>query len=124
MASLTMTLPYPPSLNTYYRMVNGRILISAPGRLYRKTVQSTMWGSRSLKEIVESCPLDGDISMGILSYPPDNRKRDLDNVLKSLLDALQHAGIYKDDNQIAKLSIERKESRKNDGFVLVTIGKL
>lgn len=124
MSNISLSLPYPPSLNTYYRVVNGRILISAPGRLYRKTVIDTLWGRVGSMQICVPTPLAGDISMSILSYPPDRRKRDLDNMLKALLDALQYARIYKDDSQISKLSIERMPSRKNDGIVLVTIGKL
>jgi Holliday junction resolvase RusA-like endonuclease len=37
--------------------------------------------------------------------PPDNRKRDLDNILKALFDALQHAGVIEDDSQIRKLMV-------------------
>jgi len=48
------------------------------------------------------------LSVFIEAFPPDKRKRDLDNVLKSLLDALQHAGVYADDCQIDRLSIIRK----------------
>ena len=55
----------------------------------------------------------------IEAYPPDKRKRDLDNILKSLLDALQHAGMYPDDSQIDVLSIARKTTFK--GIVRVTI---
>ena len=39
--------------------------------------------------------------------PPDNRRRDIDNVQKALLDALQHGGAYADDSQIVRLSIEK-----------------
>jgi len=51
--------------------------------------------------------------MRIVVAPPDRRRRDLDNVLKSLLDSLEHAGVYTDDSQIRKLSIERSEPVEN-----------
>ncbi|NBW23084.1 MAG: RusA family crossover junction endodeoxyribonuclease, partial [Caulobacteraceae bacterium] len=41
------------------------------------------------------------------AFPPDKRKRDLDNVLKSLLDALTHANVWDDDSQIDDLRIYR-----------------
>jgi len=47
--------------------------------------------------------------MTIDVYPPDKRKRDLDNICKNLLDSLQKAQIYPDDNQIDLLIIQRKE---------------
>ena len=34
-------------------------------------------------------------------------RRDLDNLLKALLDALQHAGLYEDDTQAESILIER-----------------
>jgi crossover junction endodeoxyribonuclease RusA len=54
----------------------------------------------------------------IYAFPPDARRRDLDNLLKSLLDALQHAGIMEDDGQVDMLSIERR-ARKKGGSISV-----
>lgn len=45
--------------------------------------------------------------MTITANAPDLRKRDLDNLLKQTLDALQHAGIFKDDGQIDQILIRR-----------------
>ncbi|NBW22487.1 MAG: RusA family crossover junction endodeoxyribonuclease, partial [Caulobacteraceae bacterium] len=40
----------------------------------------------------------GSVRVVIEAFPPDRRKRDLDNILKSLLDALTHAGVWEDDS--------------------------
>jgi crossover junction endodeoxyribonuclease RusA len=45
-------------------------------------------------------PMYGDLMVEIIIYPPDKRKRDMDNIKKALFDALQHAGLYYDDYQI------------------------
>ena len=58
--------------------------------------------------------------MEVYLYPPDKRKRDVDNVLKPLLDALEHAGVYENDSQIDKLCITRMEV-KPQGLCDVTI---
>jgi crossover junction endodeoxyribonuclease RusA len=55
-------------------------------------------------------------------YPPDKRKRDVDNVLKALLDALRVGGAYSDDSQIGRLLIERKAPKKG-GEVIVRISE-
>mgnify|MGYP003140348797 FL=1 len=47
------------------------------------------------------------VEVDIQAYPPDRRKRDLDNIQKILLDSLQAAGIYKDDCQVDKITISR-----------------
>jgi crossover junction endodeoxyribonuclease RusA len=65
-------------------------------------------------------PLSGNLSVAIDMYPPDRRRRDVDNIQKSLLDALMHGGAYHDDSQISKLTIERREVFPG-GKVLVRI---
>ena len=47
----------------------------------------------------------GKIRLTIEAWRPDNRKRDLDNLLKAPLDALTHAGVYMDDHLIVDLRI-------------------
>ena len=55
----------------------------------------------------------------ILASPPDNRKHDLDNILKSLLDSIQHAGVFEDDEQIDGLEIYRTKERENAVYVTI-----
>ena len=112
---VTITLPWPPSVNTYYLHVGNRTLISSKGRKYRTTVV----------DMVASCGqmirVEGRLSVAIGAHPPDRRRRDLDNVLKALLDAMQHAGIYEDDANIDRLEITRLAVQPKNGQVIVTI---
>jgi crossover junction endodeoxyribonuclease RusA len=41
------------------------------------------------------------------AYPPDRRKRDIDNLVKPTLDALTKAGVWLDDEQVEELTIRR-----------------
>jgi len=54
-------------------------------------------------------PIEGKVKVHIDVFPPDKRKRDLDNINKCLLDSIQHAGIIKDDYDIDYLSMRRCE---------------
>lgn len=100
---MILALPYPPSLNRYYRTVKGRILISAEGRKYRETVADYVAESRA------GAGLLGRLAVEISVFPPDRRRRDLDNVCKATLDSLTHAAVWQDDSQIDYLSIRRGE---------------
>jgi crossover junction endodeoxyribonuclease RusA len=93
-------LPFPPSLNHLWRRVGNRTLISRRGRTFRSQVCSILTGTE---------PLSGPLAIVIDLFPPDRRRRDVDNVQKALLDALAHGGAYHDDSQIARLTIERRE---------------
>jgi crossover junction endodeoxyribonuclease RusA len=42
----------------------------------------------------------------ILLFPPDARRRDIDNYNKALFDALTHAGIWEDDSQVKRMLVE------------------
>ena len=97
---IELELPYPPSVNHYYRHVGSQTLISREGRRYRERVQADL-AALGIR------PLSGRLVVRVEVYPPDNRRRDLDNLQKSLWDALQHGGAYHDDSQIAKFTVER-----------------
>ena len=95
-----ITLPWPPTVNTYWRHWQGRVVISAVGKRYRQAV-----GYLCLAAGVRLS--EGRLSVEIQAFPPDERKRDIDNILKAPLDALQGM-CYRDDSQIDRLTVIRR----------------
>ena len=65
--------------------------------------------------------LMGDVSVEIDLYPPDRRRRDIDNPLKCLLDSMTHAGVYEDDSQIKDIELHMREPMPPEGLVHVTL---
>ena len=111
-----MILPFPPSLNHYWRMARGRFYISPAGVAYRKEVcaLAARWRIQ---------PMGGPLEIEIVAVLPDKRRRDCDNMLKAVLDAMQHAGFYFDDSQIVKLSIEKRHKTANEeACLIITMG--
>lgn len=64
--------------------------------------------------------MTGRLSVEIDAHPPDRRRRDLDNLQKPLLDALEYAGVYEDDSQIDRL-VSRRCAVASPGYVFVRI---
>jgi Holliday junction resolvase RusA-like endonuclease len=93
--------------------VGPRTLISREGRRFRECVLAIL-AARHIE------PLTGPLTVEVEIYPPDNRRRDIDNVQKALLDALQHGGAYQDDSQIVRLTIEKRRPVEN-GKTIVRI---
>lgn len=94
----TIDLPYPPSVNHYWRYARGHWHVSTDGQRYRRTVYASVVGHDMFH---------GRLDVDVTVWPPDRRRRDLDNVLKAVLDALAFGGVYKDDEQIDDLAVHR-----------------
>jgi len=62
--------------------------------------------------------------MRVYAFPPDNRRRDLDNFQKPLQDALQYAGVYPDDCAIDDYHVTREAVRRPNGVLEVIIEKI
>ena len=122
MQPIQLDLPWPPSVNQYWRHPSkgplaGRHLISETGREYRVLVLAYAL------QFGHCYKLSDRLSVSILCYPPDRRRRDLDNVLKAALDALVFAGVMLDDSQIDRLTIERCAVQA-PGRLAITIERL
>lgn len=113
---MIIELPFPPSVNTYWRMFQNRMIISKVGREYRKAVQEAVLLQKANKQI------GGAVVVVIEAFRPDNRLRDLDNLLKASLDGLTHAGVFIDDSQIQDLRIYW--AKEKGGKLLVNVEKL
>ena len=113
---INLRLPWPPTVNTYYAVYRGRKVLSVRGRHYKKN------GAALLMQQGAPQMLESRLEVNIDATPPDRRKRDLDNIVKPLLDTLQDYGMF-DDEQIDILRIRRREIKK-PGHVRVYITEI
>jgi len=121
--AITIVLPYPPSVNSLWRIFKppkggpARIIISKKGREYRKRVAECV--------LLAGSPTIGDarLHVDIQLYPPDKRKRDLDNVRKAVNDSLEAAGVFNNDEQIDSDS-GKKHPKDKDPRLVVTVTPL
>ncbi|MBW6086254.1 RusA family crossover junction endodeoxyribonuclease [Escherichia coli] len=104
---MKLILPFPPSVNTYWRHPNkgafaGKSLISEAGRKFQSAACAAI--IEQLRRLPK--PTSAPASVEIVLFPPDNRIRDLDNYNKALFDALTHAGVWEDDSQVKRMLVE------------------
>lgn len=96
-------LPYPPS-------VNGLFFNAPKGR--RKTIAYRNWLDAAGWQIVEQGrhSVHGYVSVSVALVKPDKRKRDLDNLMKPVLDLLVEMGVIDDDSLVKRISVQWADS--------------
>ena len=110
--SYSCTLPWPPSVNTYYTVWKGRKILSKKGKQFKLDCREHL--------TVQKVPFTGDLSVCVRVSMPDKRRRDLDNLLKPILDVIGEFNVYEDDSQIVDLRI-LKHPFADKGTVTVTV---
>lgn len=90
-------LPFPPSVNHYYRRTRtGQVYLGPQAIAFRERVHLE-WLTRAWM------PLEGPISLEIRAFRP-RVVGDIDNVLKGALDAL-NGRYFVDDRQVVRLLV-------------------
>ncbi len=106
------TLPVPKS-NRYIRRKNGQVF--RPSRVL-------LWEAKAvweLKKQYEGPPLSFPLSVEVFFFLPDNRKRDIDNMLKTLWDVLEKAQIIENDNLIHETKTVKVRDETVSGTVIL-----
>ncbi len=92
---------------------------TVPGKPVPKVrmTQKSKWGPRAKKclEYQEKVawharaakipPLTGDVELTVRICQPDRGRADLDNIVKSIQDSLQYAGVIKNDRQVLRYGV-------------------
>ncbi|MGE4872693.1 RusA family crossover junction endodeoxyribonuclease [Yersinia enterocolitica] len=117
MTEYHIDLPWPPSVNTYWRHSRGRHYISEKGTKYRQTVIDT------IKHLNLDINTSARLKISISAHVPDRRRRDLDNLQKAVFDSLVHAEFMQDDEQIDDFRVRRQPIEKG-GRLSISITEL
>ena len=108
---LILNLPFPVSTNQYWMIAGRKLIKTKRARAYIHEV--ALYWMEAKSKGAEAFGEDETLAMAIaIYYPVDKRKHiDADNALKVLIDAMETAGIYQNDNQIRHIQISREEAK-------------
>jgi len=91
--TITLVLPFPPSVNRLWRASKGGGVYRSPK--YADWRRLAMW---QLAGQAKGKKVTGPYKLTILAVKPDKRKRDLGNLEKAISDILVSQGIVEDDS--------------------------
>lgn len=111
---LNLTLPWPPSANRYWRYNRGRVHRSKEAVNYINLVATFKRGRQSTFG-------SDKVQVFMRFYPPDHRKRDVDNMAKIPNDALKAAGYFDDDSQIIDCLLQKRLPSKDNPRIEVRV---
>jgi crossover junction endodeoxyribonuclease RusA len=114
-ASVSFTLPVPPSVNHQYATVNGRRLLSSTGRAYKAQVGQLVWLAllNSPDRAVLLSQLQfASLALSVRFYFTSALRRDVDGGLKIAQDALCE-GLGVNDNRIVETHLYKHVDKAN-----------
>ena len=91
----------PISVNSLYRSVRGRNILSKQAREFKSEAQ------KQIKLLYTGNVLENRLRVKLIFYFPDNRRRDVDNYTKAILDSLTGI-VFRDDSQIYELILRKQ----------------
>jgi crossover junction endodeoxyribonuclease RusA len=101
---IALTLPYPISVNAMYRNVQGKG--RAKTERYKTWLQAAGWSLRAAKPK----RLEGPFIFEMNLYTADQRRRDVDNTIKPILDLLVEHQLIEDDSKCVELHVRKVRS--------------
>ena len=110
-----LTLPYPPSLNQLYKITCKpfpKKYLSAKGKEYKLKIKEYI----AANDLVLKANIPLKVSITIT--PPDNRKRDIDNLFKILFDSLTDSQFWEDDSYVRELHVDYAPPQKPGSLLM------
>ena len=111
-----LRLKWPVTVNSMYRSIRGRNILSKKAREYYNWFLKTHPPRE--KTFIPELP----VVMVLLFHPPKNFRYDIDNYFKNILDCMTKGKIFTDDKQVVDLrGLKRLKDPRGEGYVNVII---
>lgn len=117
---IEVRLPWPPSVNHYWAARGNARYISPQARAWQREAMAMI-----RQQVGRPRPFTVPVAIVLAAHPPDNRRRDLDNLLKATLDLLVAANILDDDHLVWELHVLRRDPvGRNRAYIHVRVQPL
>lgn len=100
---ISLTLPWPTSVNSLWRHGQRGVYMTAAGKAFRENVIADVFSAGAPRVRKGS-----RVAVLVEAFPPNQRKCDLDNLLKGTLDALTYSKVWEDDEQVDDVRVIRR----------------
>ena len=113
MDTVYLTLPWPPSGNhsVKHTRVGGHYLTNHASQYFVEVAWRVKTDLLN-QGLAEQCTLDKPLAVRCVLFPPDLRKRDMDNAWKVIADAVTRSGLWADDHLVRDLHLQWGEKTK------------
>lgn len=119
---IKLKLPFPISVNRYYKHTRKGVNISEEGMKFRRVVSFIVAANRRHHNITNRI-IDEPVEITVEYYPDNNRVHDIDNPLKCLFDSLTKAQVWTDDKLVKKCTMIMNDVDRKKGYCLITIDR-
>ena len=106
----------PPSVNHYWSGSGSRRYVCKRGVEFKRAL-ALCAKSANVK------PTKAQVALWITWHKKDKRQRDIDNILKPILDALNGIA-YLDDSQVTELFVEKEQSTREALEITITVKEI
>lgn len=117
--AFSLVLPWPPSMNHVWRVGLRKAYLDSQVQAFRIRALAAVKAAR-ISGTAPSEPLSGPVAVMLECFPPDRKRRDLDNLPKAVFDAMTKARVWNDDSQV-QLMLPFWGPRRKGGRIEVSV---
>lgn len=115
-----LKIDYPPMTGnkTYRRLRSGHVYMQPQAAKYKKETVNRVkecfgeWCAQINDSVDRWIGEETEFEVQMTVVPPDRRRRDIDNIIKIILDALEGGGVFKNDSHVGTLIVRRRPPEK------------
>ena len=121
---ITLSLPFPPSVNNYWQVARNRIIKTKKAKDYKRDIENLMLvNARQIKTFIQDVDKDNrPLALAVAVHYPKRSGPlgEIDNLLKVSIDCLEGI-LFKNDRQFRHIQISREPQDSKEGSIRITI---